>query len=99
MRGSDGQRGKVGVIGHSHMDTAWLWPVSETIRKCARTYANALSLMKQYPEYKFVQPSVHCIWTGCAATIPIFLRKSRRADRGGQTMSLTAACGSSATAI
>ena len=24
-----------GIIGHSHIDTAWLWPVQETIRKCA----------------------------------------------------------------
>jgi len=63
VHGSDGQRGRVGVIGHSHMDTAWLWPVAETIRKCARTYSNALTLMKQYPEYKFVQPSVlHLDW-------------------------------------
>lgn len=62
-RGTDGQRGKVGVIGHSHMDTAWLWPVNETIRKCARTYANALSLMKQYPGYKFIQSSaLHLDW-------------------------------------
>lgn len=44
-----------GIVGHSHMDTAWLWPIDETIRKCARTYANALSLMDQYPEYLFVQ--------------------------------------------
>lgn len=63
IRGTDGQRGKVGVIGHSHMDTAWLWPVDETIRKCARTFSNALSLMKQYPEYKFIQSSVlHIEW-------------------------------------
>ena len=46
-----------GIIGHSHMDTAWLWPVPETIKKCARTYSNQLSLMQQYPEYKFVQSS------------------------------------------
>ncbi|NLP49027.1 MAG: alpha-mannosidase [Clostridiales bacterium] len=45
------------VIGHSHMDTAWLWHVGETIKKCARTYSNQLSLMKQYPEYKFIQSS------------------------------------------
>lgn len=45
------------IIGHSHMDTAWLWPVPETIKKCARTYSNQLSLMEQYPEYKFVQSS------------------------------------------
>lgn len=45
------------VIGHSHMDTAWLWHVEETIKKCARTYANQLNLMEQYPEYKFIQSS------------------------------------------
>ncbi|MBQ4365208.1 MAG: alpha-mannosidase [Clostridia bacterium] len=55
--------GRVGIIGHSHMDTAWLWPVSETIRKCARTYANALHLMEQYPSYKFIQSSaLHGEW-------------------------------------
>jgi len=45
------------LIGHSHMDTAWLWHVDETVKKCARTYANQLSLMEQYPEYKFIQSS------------------------------------------
>jgi alpha-mannosidase len=47
----------VGFVGHSHMDTCWLWTVGETIRKCARTYSNALNLMRQYPEYRFVQSS------------------------------------------
>lgn len=47
------------VVGHSHMDTAWLWPVSETIRKCARTYANAVRLMDEYPEYRFFQSSAY----------------------------------------
>ncbi len=62
-KGNEGTRGYVGLIGHSHMDTAWLWPVSETIRKCARTYANALHLMELYPEYKFVQSSaLHLDW-------------------------------------
>ena len=45
------------VIGHSHMDTAWLWHVPETVKKCARTYANQIALMEQYPEYKFIQSS------------------------------------------
>ena len=47
------------VIGHSHMDTAWLWHIDETIKKCARTYSNQLSLMEQYPEYKFIQSSAY----------------------------------------
>ena len=55
--------GKVGITGHSHMDTAWLWPVAETVRKCARTYANALYLMEQYPSYTFIQSSaLHGEW-------------------------------------
>ena len=55
--------GVVGIVGHSHMDTAWRWPISETIRKCARTYANVLTLMEQDPEYKFIQSSaLHTEW-------------------------------------
>jgi len=49
----------VGLVGHSHMDTAWLWPMTETVKKCVRTYANQLSLMEQYPEYRFVQSSAY----------------------------------------
>lgn len=48
---------KAAVIGHSHMDTAWLWHVGETVKKCARTSANQLALMDEYPEYKFIQSS------------------------------------------
>ncbi len=49
----------MGLVGHSHMDTAWLWPLSETVKKCARTYANQLNLMEEYPEYTFVQSSAY----------------------------------------
>ncbi len=61
--GGDRSRGYIGLIGHSHMDTAWLWPVSETIRKCARTYSQALNLMDLYPDYTFIQSSaLHLDW-------------------------------------
>lgn len=46
-----------GLVGHSHMDTAWLWHIGETVKKCARTYSNQMSLMEQYPEYTFIQSS------------------------------------------
>jgi alpha-mannosidase len=59
----DSTRGSIGLIGNSHMDTAWLWPVKETIRKCARTYSNVVSLMDRYPEYTFIQSSaLHLEW-------------------------------------
>ncbi len=43
----------VTAVGHAHIDTAWLWPVRETIRKCARTFATQLELIERYPEYVF----------------------------------------------
>ncbi len=55
--------GRLCLTGHSHMDTAWLWPATETMRKCARTYSNALALMEEYPEYRFMQSSaLHSEW-------------------------------------
>lgn len=47
--------GKLLLNGHSHIDTAWLWPLKETVRKCGRTFSTALRLMEQYPQYYFIQ--------------------------------------------
>jgi len=41
------------AIGHAHIDTAWLWPLAETRRKCIRTFSTAVDYMDQYPKYKF----------------------------------------------
>ncbi|MCL2410228.1 MAG: glycosyl hydrolase-related protein [Treponema sp.] len=45
----------VHLIGHAHIDHAWLWHIEETERKCARTFVNMLRFMKEYPEFIFVQ--------------------------------------------
>lgn len=44
---------QITAIGHAHIDSAWLWPVRETIRKCARTFTNVLQLMDDCAEFKF----------------------------------------------
>lgn len=41
------------AIGHAHIDTGWLWPVRESIRKCARTFASQIALIEKYPDYVF----------------------------------------------
>jgi alpha-mannosidase len=41
------------ATGHAHIDSAWLWPVRETIRKCARTFSNVVSLMDEDPGFVF----------------------------------------------
>ncbi|XP_014636428.1 PREDICTED: alpha-mannosidase 2C1 isoform X6 [Ceratotherium simum simum] len=42
------------AMGHCHIDTAWLWPFKETVRKCARSWVTAVQLMEQNPEFIFV---------------------------------------------
>lgn len=44
----------VTAVGHAHIDSAWLWPVRETRRKCARTFSTALRLMEENPDFVFV---------------------------------------------
>lgn len=53
----------VSMVGHAHLDTAWLWPLRETVRKCARTFSTVLELMDRYPEYRFVvSQAQHLAW-------------------------------------
>ncbi len=48
---------RLAAIGHAHIDSAWLWPVRETVRKVARTFSNVLALMEEDPEFHFVASS------------------------------------------
>ncbi|MCX7706554.1 MAG: alpha-mannosidase, partial [Anaerolineae bacterium] len=48
----DGQH-NLSAVGHAHIDTAWLWPIAETRRKCIRTFATAVRYMADYPDYHF----------------------------------------------
>lgn len=41
------------ATGHAHIDSAWLWPLRETVRKCARTFTNVMSLMDEHPDFVF----------------------------------------------
>ncbi len=50
---ADKPRLQVHAIGHAHIDLAWRWPIRETIRKGARTFATVLYNLERYPEYVF----------------------------------------------
>lgn len=47
----------IAAVGHAHIDSAWLWPVRETVRKVARTFSNVLSLMDEYDDFIFTASS------------------------------------------
>jgi alpha-mannosidase len=42
------------AIGHAHIDTAWLWGIGETIRKCSRTFATMLRHMERHDDFVFL---------------------------------------------
>lgn len=44
---------RIVATGHAHIDSAWLWPLRETVRKCARTFSNVVSLMDDDPSFVF----------------------------------------------
>ncbi|WP_405683498.1 alpha-mannosidase [Streptomyces sp. NBC_00057] len=44
---------RISAAGHAHIDSAWLWPLRETVRKASRTFANVTALAQDYPELVF----------------------------------------------
>ena len=53
----------VRAVGHAHIDTAWLWPLEESVRKTARTFASQLQLIQDYPGYVFgASAAQHYAW-------------------------------------
>src|SRR5918994_1529154 len=44
---------QVSAVGHAHIDSAWLWPLRETVRKVARTTANMTALLEDEPDFVF----------------------------------------------
>ena len=48
---------RIHAVGHAHIDSAWLWPTRETIRKVARTFANACQLIETSDDFVFAASS------------------------------------------
>jgi alpha-mannosidase len=55
LRSAFPPRGSVALVGHAHLDTAWLWPIEETRRKARRTFATAADLLARHPQFRFAQ--------------------------------------------
>ncbi|MCR5484891.1 MAG: alpha-mannosidase [Clostridiales bacterium] len=42
------------AIGHTHIDTAWLWRLRQTREKAGRTFSTVVNFMREYPDFKFM---------------------------------------------
>lgn len=43
------------LTGNSHIDAAWLWPMTETVDVVRRTFTSALQLLDEYPQSVYSQ--------------------------------------------
>ena len=71
------------ATGNAHLDLAWLWPMAETHRKTARTFAAQLRLIEEYPEYKFLQ-SQPASYEMCREHYPELFERIKEAIKTGQ---------------
>ncbi len=74
---------RMAAVGNAHLDLAWLWPMQETQRKTARTFAAQLRLLEQYPEYRFLQ-SQPAAYEMCREHYPELYDRIRQAARQGR---------------
>ncbi|MCE2699009.1 MAG: alpha-mannosidase [Anabaena sp. 49633_E8] len=47
------QKYKINLLGHAHLDLAWLWPVAETWKAAQNTFESVLQLQKDFSELIF----------------------------------------------
>lgn len=69
-------------VGNAHLDVAWLWPIRETVKKTARTFAQQLRLIDMYPGYKFIQSQPHT-YKMCKDHYPALYEKIKAAIKKG----------------
>ncbi|MBH8554823.1 alpha-mannosidase [Nostocaceae cyanobacterium CENA357] len=46
-------KSKIYLLGHAHLDLAWLWPVNETWSAAQNTFESVLKLQQDFPELIF----------------------------------------------
>ncbi|MEB3265591.1 MAG: glycoside hydrolase family 38 C-terminal domain-containing protein [Cyanobacteriota bacterium] len=75
--------GRVQLLGHAHLDLAWLWPVADTWVAAERTFASALDLMEHHPELRFGH-STPALYAWLEQFRPQLFARIRAAMRAGR---------------
>ncbi len=75
--------GPVQVLGHAHLDLAWLWPVADTWQAAVRTFESALSLMERFPELHFAH-STPALYAWIEQHRPALFARLRAAMQAGR---------------
>ena len=81
--------GEAALLGHAHIDLAWLWDMPTARRKARRTYATQAELLAAYPEWRMgiSQPE---LWQALREDDPDLLRRLEEFARAGRVEPLGA---------
>ena len=75
--------GSLQVLGHAHLDLAWLWPVADTWRAAERTFVSTLDLMERFPQLHFGH-STPALYAWLELQRPALFERIRSAMRAGR---------------
>ena len=75
--------GSVRLLGHAHLDLAWLWPVADTWQAAERTFRSVLELMERWPELRFGH-STPALYAWLERHRPALFARIRTAMRQGR---------------
>ncbi len=78
-----GPEGRFQVLGHAHLDLAWLWPVADTWEAAERTFTSALNLMERFEELHFGH-STPALYAWLEERRPALFARLRAAMRAGR---------------
>ncbi|MBW0180333.1 MAG: alpha-mannosidase [Vulcanococcus sp.] len=73
----------VQVLGHAHLDLAWLWPVADTWQAAVRTFESALALMERFPQLHFAH-STPALYAWIERHRPALFARLRAAMQAGR---------------
>ncbi len=82
-REGTGPSGGFQVLGHAHLDLAWLWPVADTWQAAVRTFESVLGLMERHGELHFGH-STPALYAWLERHRPALYARVRRAMRQGR---------------
>ncbi|GAA3875641.1 alpha-mannosidase [Streptomyces sedi] len=74
---------RLSAVGHAHIDSAWLWPLRETVRKVSRTTANVVALLEDSDELVFAMSQAQQLAWIKEHRPELFERVRRRIAEGG----------------
>lgn len=73
----------VSAVGHAHIDSAWLWPVRETVRKVLRTVANVVHLLDTRDDLVYAMSSAQQ-WEWVRVNDPVLFERVREHVAAGR---------------